>query len=243
MNQIKEPAYLQVRRFLLSEIAAGRYGPGDLLPSETELAKRFAVTRNTVVHGLSALVSDGRINRIAGKGTFVARKEIRVTQHTSIVKSFDEEVIERGAKIEFRLLGFTRVPCSEGVAEQLQINAGDDVFRLERVRVVDGTPTVHEVRHIPIELGQKLTIDALSRLPMFTILAESGRPVAHIKGVIRADAASSTTAAKLGIRPETPVLVRDFVLSDAQISPLVSGTAIFTREVQITYAVDQPIDV
>lgn len=241
MSEFKEPAYLQIRHFLLSEIAAGRYRSGDLLPSETELAKRFGVTRNTVVHGLSALVSDGRINRIAGKGTFVARKEIRVTQHTSIVKSFDEEVIEHGAKIEFRLLGFTRIPCSQDVAEQLHIGVGDDIFRLERVRVVDGTPTVHEIRHIPIDLGQTLTIDALSRFPMFTILAESGRPVAHIKGVIRADAASPATASQLLIRPDTPVLVRDFVLSYAQMAPLVSGTAIFTREVQITYAVDEPI--
>jgi DNA-binding GntR family transcriptional regulator len=242
MYQIKEPAYLQVRRFLLSEIAAGRYGAGDLLPSETELAKRFGVTRNTVVHGLSALVSDGRIKRIAGKGTFVARKDMRIAHHASIVKSFDEEIIERGARIEFRLFGFTRVPCPETVAEQLQIGVGEDVFRLERVQVVDDIPTIYEIRHIPIELGQRLTIDALSRLPMLTILAQSGQPASHIEGIIRADVASSVIAEKLAISPQTPILVRDLVLRDAQMTPLVSGTAIFTHEVPITCAMNKPVE-
>lgn len=236
----KEPAYLQVRRYLLAEIEAGAYGPGDRLPSETELARRFNVTRNTVVHGLSSLVAAGRITRIAGKGTFVARREVRVTQHTSLVQSFDEEVVARGSQIEFRLLSFARVRATADVAQQLLLGAGDDVFRLERVRILDTVPTVQEIRFIPLALGQQLSIDALSRLPMFTILAELGRPVAHIKGVIRADAASAETATKLAIAQETPVLVRDYVLSDAGRAPLVSGTAIFTREVQIAYAVDSP---
>ena len=240
MSDAKEPAYIQVRRFLLSAIESGRYGPGDLLPSETELAKRFGVTRSTVIHGLSALVSDGRINRIAGKGTFVARKEIRVTQHTTHIRSFDEEVVEHGAQIQFRLLSFTRLAAEAGICSQLKIPDGSDVFRLERVRLVDGTPTVLEIRYLPIDLGQKLTIDALSRLPMFAILTEAGRPVAHITGVIRVDAASADVASKLSIAGHEPVLVRDFVLSDTDMAPLVSGTAIFTREVQIGYAVDEP---
>jgi len=236
----KEPAYLQIRRYLLAEIEAGTFGPGDRLPSETELAERFRVTRNTVVHGLSSLVSSGQITRIAGKGTFVARREVRVTQHTTLVRSFDEEVTERGSKIEFRLLGFTRMAPSEETASRLRLEPGEDVFRLERVRILDNTPTVQEIRFMRIELGQKLSIDALSRLPMFTILAEMGRPVAHIEGVIRADAASADTAAKLLIAPGTPVLVRDYVLSDAERAPLAAGTAIFTREVQIAYAADNP---
>lgn len=236
----KEPAYLQVRRYLISEIEAGTYGPGDRLPSETELAERFSVTRNTVVHGLSSLVAAGRITRIAGKGTFVARREVRVTQHTSLVRSFDEEVVERGSNIEFRLLSFNRLLPGEGVAHQLRLAADEEVFRLERVRILDMVPTVQEIRFLPLALGQRLSIDALSRLPMFTILAEIGRPVAHIEGVIRADAATPETASRLSIAADTPVLVRDYLLSDADRVPLASGTAIFTREVQIAYSVDSP---
>ncbi|MGR7994497.1 MULTISPECIES: GntR family transcriptional regulator [unclassified Xanthobacter] len=240
MLERKEPAYLQVRRYLLAEIEAGAYGPGDRLPSETELARRFNVTRNTVVHGLSSLVAAGRITRIAGKGTFVARREVRVTQHTSLVRSFDEEVVARGSQIEFRLLSFARVAPSPETAHQLRLALGEEVFRLERVRILDAVPTVQEIRFLPLALGQRLSIDALSRLPMFTILAELGRPVAHIEGVIRADAASAETASRLAITADTPVLVRDYVLSDADRVPLASGTAIFTREVQIAYAVDSP---
>lgn len=240
MKASKEPAYMQIRGYLLSEIASGRFGPDDRLPSESELAKRFGVTRSTVVHGLSSLVSEGRITRVAGKGTFVARKAIRATQNSSLVRSFDEEMVEHGAKIEFRLLNFGLVNATTTVCGQLDMNDDSEVFRLERIRFVDNVPTVHEVRFIPVSLGRQLTIDALSRFPMFAILSEIGSAVAHIQGVIHVDAASYDVATKLSIDVGAPILVREFVLMGAASNPLVVGSAVFTREVQFSYAANAP---
>lgn len=56
---------------LLGEIKAGRYGPGDRLPSEAALCERFNTSRITIAKALQNLQRDGVIVRRAGSGSFV----------------------------------------------------------------------------------------------------------------------------------------------------------------------------
>ncbi|MDP5086240.1 MAG: phosphonate metabolism transcriptional regulator PhnF [Yoonia sp.] len=57
---------------LRNEIASHHYAPGDKLPTEAALAKRFGVNRHTVRHGLKALTEEGLIITRRGAGAFVA---------------------------------------------------------------------------------------------------------------------------------------------------------------------------
>ena len=52
-------------------IAMGHLAPGDMLPPERELAKRFGVSRPTINEALSALESQGVVVRKIGSGTFI----------------------------------------------------------------------------------------------------------------------------------------------------------------------------
>lgn len=61
----------QVAERLAAELFSGRYQPGDLLPKETELCERFAMSRPSVRSGLLMLVSLGIVRRISGHGTVV----------------------------------------------------------------------------------------------------------------------------------------------------------------------------
>lgn len=65
----------QLRTMLESEITSGAYAPGKFLPSEPELARRFAVSRSTVRQALFALEQDGFVERLPGKGTVVRERE------------------------------------------------------------------------------------------------------------------------------------------------------------------------
>ncbi|WP_246469501.1 GntR family transcriptional regulator [Cohnella nanjingensis] len=69
----QSPKYLQLKEEIVSWIAGGRYLPGDKLPSENELAERFALSRQTVRQSIGELVQEGWLSREQGKGTFVAR--------------------------------------------------------------------------------------------------------------------------------------------------------------------------
>lgn len=66
-----QPLYQQIVAYFIDQIQSGRYGPGDRLPPERELAHSFAVNRSTVVKALDELKSLGWISRKQGSGSKV----------------------------------------------------------------------------------------------------------------------------------------------------------------------------
>src|SRR4051812_9985426 len=63
--------HVQVREYVRELIAGSE--PGDPAPSERELVQHFGVARMTVRQALDALVAEGLLERVPGRGTFVAR--------------------------------------------------------------------------------------------------------------------------------------------------------------------------
>src|SRR5579863_2342619 len=67
----KKPKHREVFDTLLSEIASGRFRPGDRLPTETELAKTFSASRTTISRAMRDLKGRGLLNRQRGGGTHI----------------------------------------------------------------------------------------------------------------------------------------------------------------------------
>ncbi|GAA2085077.1 GntR family transcriptional regulator [Streptomyces albiaxialis] len=65
------PRYMQVARRVADEIKAGKYVPGDLLPSEAEMVRRYGVGKHTVRSAIGELRSMGLIDVRQGKGSIV----------------------------------------------------------------------------------------------------------------------------------------------------------------------------
>lgn len=63
---------LQIREFIVNAAGGGALAPGSRLPTERELAQRFAVPRNAVRKMLAQLEAEGCITRHVGRGTFLA---------------------------------------------------------------------------------------------------------------------------------------------------------------------------
>lgn len=61
----------QVRNYLLTELQSGKYPPGTMFLSENVIFRELGICKNTVREALSSLVSDGLLERVRGKGTFV----------------------------------------------------------------------------------------------------------------------------------------------------------------------------
>lgn len=64
----------QLRSQLLGQIAAGAFRPGDVLPSEHQLAELMSVSRTTVRQTLGDMEREGLVRRVQGKGTFVSER-------------------------------------------------------------------------------------------------------------------------------------------------------------------------
>ncbi len=134
----KVPLYQQLYDIVQRRIRRGDWKPGDRIPSESELLEMFQVSRSTVRQVLELLNHQGFINRQPGRGTFVVQPTIEQTL-TRIV-SFTEDMRRRGFVPESRMVSSGLVPAPREIAERLSVEVGEELARLERLRLADGKP-------------------------------------------------------------------------------------------------------
>jgi GntR family transcriptional regulator len=90
-----------LREILLSLIDS-ELMPDAPIPSERDLVTRYNVSRATVREAVGRLVSEGRLYRVRGKGTFVAAPRVESQLHLA---SFTEDMRRRGHKPSTIVLG------------------------------------------------------------------------------------------------------------------------------------------
>src|SRR4029078_11939629 len=105
------PKYEQVKKTLISDIEAGRWSPGGAIPSESQLLKRFKVSRPTLVRSLQDLVREGYLFRQQGRGTFVAERHGRGNaggngngHRQRSVTVFTARTVAAGSEVRLRIL-------------------------------------------------------------------------------------------------------------------------------------------
>ena len=134
----KTPIWQAIADALRSDLAEGKYAPGDKLPTEAGLAKRFGVNRHTVRHGISALVEEGLIRTRRGSGAFVAATptDYPIGQRVR----FHENLIAAGRRPDKRVLQVEERSATTGEAKALQIAPGDPVCAYHGLSLADGQP-------------------------------------------------------------------------------------------------------
>ncbi len=139
--------HVLVREYVRSVVVAAE--PGTPAPSERDLAARFGVARMTVRHALDALVGQGLIERIPGKGTFVSKPVIDLQMRLS---SYTEEMERRGKKPESRTLLSRPESAGPGIARALGLEEGAEIAHWQRLRLADGVPMA--IQHTYLSLDQ-----------------------------------------------------------------------------------------
>ncbi len=134
----RTPVWKAIADALRSDLAEGRYSPGDKLPTEAALADRFGVNRHTVRHGISALVDEGLVRTRRGAGAFVAATPTDYPIGRRV--RFHENLIAAGRRPEKRLLALEERAATQGEATALRIKAGDPVCASHGLSLADGQP-------------------------------------------------------------------------------------------------------
>lgn len=237
------PLYQQIRSSIRDGIIAGRQGAGERLPSETELAQTFATTRTTVRQALSQLVFEGLIVQHSGRGSFVSdRPAIHSAIDSRNCLTFEEQMALTGRTVTYGACTFAQVTAPLDAARRLGVVPGSEVFRMERVRLIEQRPVCLELRYLPHEIGLQVTGAMLSRLPAHRFVSQIvGIPVPTIVVSISAETASADIAAKLDVAPGSALIVRVNTHHDQDGAPVLCGRSIFPGDICTDYILGQPL--
>lgn len=139
-----EPKYYRVKRHLLAGI--DRLPPGSPVPPERVLSAELGTSRTTVRQALAELVVEGRLERVQGRGTFVAAPKMAWPLQLT---SYTEDVRAHGLNPTSRVIDVSHVGADPELAGLLDLRSGGRVWRIERLRLADGEPMAIEVTHLP----------------------------------------------------------------------------------------------
>jgi GntR family transcriptional regulator len=130
------PLYYQLQEVLKERIESGVWSPGDPLPSEPELARRFGVSRVVVRQALAILADDRQIVRVRGRGTFVAQPKLphRAGGLSRLL------LAPRGADVALQVLDKRAAAPGRSIRRALAVGDDDAVLRLTTLLLVRGLP-------------------------------------------------------------------------------------------------------
>lgn len=239
------PLHRRVTAALTQQIERGELRPGVMLPPETELARRFAVSRHTMRAGLDALVRQGLLERRRGKGTIV--REPPISQSLERFYSVAHEMREQGEELRTQVLARGRLDAADPLAalacERLSIADPSIIGYLLRLRLVQGSPLMLETLTFPVALCPTLldspapgSNDPAAGSFYDALLERAGVRVARARETFRPALVMGYEARLLGVSPGTPVF-------DVERTSYAEGRAVewrrsLARGDRYSYAVD-----
>ncbi|MEW5770826.1 MAG: GntR family transcriptional regulator [Pseudomonadota bacterium] len=144
-----QPLYEQIKQLVTRGLAQGEWLPGEMIPSEMELARRYQVSQGTVRKAIEDLVKDNMLVRRQGKGTFVATHSDEGTTYRFLRLRNLADAQEYPHSV---FLGFERAKADAQVAQRLGIRAGSALVRMRRVLELGGAPVVYDDIRLPAAL-------------------------------------------------------------------------------------------
>ena len=200
------PLYQQIKALILQSLQAGEWKPGELIPSEVELANRFKVSQGTVRKAIDEMSAENLVVRRQGKGTFVATHH-EARAHFRFLRLMPD--VGEAHAGESRIIEVKRLRASADVARLLDIKSADSVIFIRRVMAFDGVPTILEEIWLPGIIFKGLTAERLIdyKGPMYGLFeTEFGTHMIHAAEKIRAVSAGLEESELLQVAMATPLL-------------------------------------
>ena len=135
-----QPVYAQLAESLRQQILAGKYQPGEKLPSENMLVEMYVVSPMTVRRAVNLLASQGIVTTARGSGTFV--KEVELGSASFYLQDL-KELFSNEKATTVKLLEARFKPADERVARKLHIQEGERAIFIRRLLLVDNEPAFY----------------------------------------------------------------------------------------------------
>ncbi len=204
----RRPIYQRLSDQLALEIAQNKLRPGEVIPTEPELAAKHKVALGTVRKAIDVLVGEGLIVRVQGRGMFVRRPDFG-TAFVRFIRFFGSAGDRRMPKS--RILSREALVGPREVTDALRLDGGTRVIRLRRLRIHDGLPVLfeeiwlEEARFAPVLTMEETQPQLL--YPLYESLC--GEIVARAEETITIETANDDDAELLSLVVGRPVVLID----------------------------------
>jgi DNA-binding GntR family transcriptional regulator len=197
------PLYYQLQEILKQQIESGHWRTGDALPSEHALARRFGISRVVVRQALAILADDRQVERIKGRGTFVAppKLESRAGGLTRLMSR------PRDAGVQVRVLQKRVVSIESSVQNRLASDS-NDALNVTFALSVSGH--VVAISHSFFRLADATWLDTVAHVGAVLDLDRPSAPrldLAHSEVSIETSQCGNFEADSFGIPPRAPVFL------------------------------------
>jgi GntR family transcriptional regulator len=220
------PLWYQIRNAMLSRIISGVWQPGGQLPAETELRDQLGVSRSTVRNAIDSLVRDGLVSRTRGKGSFVTGAPAAQVKFSPL--GFYRTMSARAHTVHSRVLESRVIDPTIGMVRDLGLRKGAKVLHINRLRYLDGRPSVLSSNYLVYDLFRGIEREDLTTGSLWARLEErAGRQVAGGMHTFHAVLATDEEQRLLEIPPTVPLLM------STGTNYLTDGTAFEKSEVRV----------
>ena len=203
------PLYQQIKSLILQSLQAGAWKPGEMIPSEMELAARYRVSQGTVRKAIDELAADNLLMRRQGKGTFVATHAERHVQYRFLRLLPDAGDRNEEGPTQRNIISCRTIKGSSDICKLLQVPTGESLIHVRRVLVLASTPTILEDLWLPSSNFKGLSAEQMRDYPgatyaMFEV--EYGVRMVRAEEKLRAILPDDAQAQLLQVDQATPLL-------------------------------------
>jgi GntR family transcriptional regulator len=203
------PLYQQIKGLILQSLEAGAWKPGEMIPSEMELAARYRVSQGTVRKAIDELAAENLLLRRQGKGTFVATHAERNVQYRFLRLLPDSGDLNEEGPAQRNIISCRSVKGQSEICKLLQVPTGESLIHVRRVLVFAGIPTIVEDIWLPSSSFKGLSAEQMRDYPgatyaMFEV--EYGVRMVRAQEKLRAVLPDAAQAQLLDIDGQTPLL-------------------------------------
>jgi DNA-binding GntR family transcriptional regulator len=206
------PLYFQVAEQIEGAIHDGHLAPGDRISNEVALADQLGLSRPTVRQAIQTLVDKGLLVRKRGVGTQVVSAPIRRTVELT---SLYDDLTRSGLRPTTTVLGLELAAPDEPARERLNVSSAERVWRLERLRAIEGDPLALMCNYVPVAVTDLARID-LEHTGLYEHFRAQAINLRVAHQVIGARTVDSREAKLLGVRKGDPVLTMQRTSYDDQ---------------------------
>lgn len=159
-NHLYTPKYVQIQSYILQKIESGEFPIGEKIPSETDLAQQFGVSRLTVNTAMKELAGSGIVERVQGKGTFARMIPSEASPHPMVFAGgIKIAPFQHTSHKPHELLEHGIVRAYPALREKLHLGPEEYVYKIVRCVYVNSEPDELDCSYIPLSICKNHVFD------------------------------------------------------------------------------------